>query len=382
MSYKKYLLFTLVLILSSEVLMGKDYAVIIAANKGNISNIRKLLKKRKANINIKSKKNGYTALMCAIKNHHDKIVKFLLNKGASVEPVGSDSETALSLSEKYMPKYVNVITESLSSDSEMTGSSSIFDIDASAKLDKHPTNYPEDVLKELRIKNEKFNTSGWTPLAQAIANENLPKIIWLVETLGVNINAKNRETGWTPLMKAVLDGKKNIVVYLLEHGADPTIKNSRGQDALVIAQNTYKGVDSKIVDLLKFTIKYSKEKSGEELSEELVKLVKSNELDKIRVLLGLKSIDLGYDDLSFKKNSLKINHKDVNATPLLIIAIKNGNYNIVRLLLNYGANIYIPYSKFKNVYAYAVSNNFGNIAILIKKYMDKDIQSKVIKFKK
>lgn len=52
---------------------------------------------------------------------------------------------------------------------------------------------------------------------------------------GVNINAQDVEGGFTALMKASNSGRPETVKFLLEHGADRTIKNENGDTALDLA---------------------------------------------------------------------------------------------------------------------------------------------------
>ena len=69
---------------------------------------------------------------------------------------------------------------------------------------------------------------------------------YLVEELDLDINAQDDGEGrpnfWgTPLCYAAhwQSGGKDVVQYLLDHGADPSIKNTRGDgDAISIAKNS------------------------------------------------------------------------------------------------------------------------------------------------
>ncbi|MEM7174014.1 MAG: ankyrin repeat domain-containing protein [Bacteroidota bacterium] len=51
---------------------------------------------------------------------------------------------------------------------------------------------------------------------------------------GGDINLPNKE-GTTPIIAAVLFEKKNLVPYLLLQGADPNIKDKKGQNAFDFA---------------------------------------------------------------------------------------------------------------------------------------------------
>ena len=63
---------------------------------------------------------------------------------------------------------------------------------------------------------------------------------------GANINAVDR-LGSTVLILAAMEGNTNAVKFFLEHGADPTIKNIKGWDAMQYAKS---GGFEDIVELL------------------------------------------------------------------------------------------------------------------------------------
>jgi ankyrin repeat protein len=113
--------------------------------------------------------------------------------------------------------------------------------------------------------------------------------------LGANINYQLPDTGSTPLMYASQDCVNTLVKYLLENGADITIKNSSDYDVYYFANKDI----SKIID----------EFVGKTEKEELVK--KNTELEqqcnemnsKLNYLLGVfEKMDIaGAVDLTHKR---------------------------------------------------------------------------------
>ena len=75
---------------------------------------------------------------------------------------------------------------------------------------------------------------AFTSLASSIYNDHdsLSKVI--VSKTGINLNSQG-VTGNTALMFAALWGATNNAQYLLESGADVTLKNNKGETALSIA---------------------------------------------------------------------------------------------------------------------------------------------------
>jgi ankyrin repeat protein len=58
-----------------------------------------------------------------------------------------------------------------------------------------------------------------------------------------------QQGGFTPLHEAVLKGDAEAVKLLLEHGADPTIRNEKGETSFSIAE------DKNLTDILDLLIK-------------------------------------------------------------------------------------------------------------------------------
>ncbi|EMY60240.1 ankyrin repeat domain-containing protein [Leptospira terpstrae] len=94
---------------------------------------------------------------------------------------------------------------------------------------------------------EAINEFGQTPLIVAVLLKNEVMVKELV-SLGCNINQADAIEGQTPLILAARDGSFEIVKFLLENNAIPSLKNKKGQTALSLAlENGHQ----RIVDLLK-----------------------------------------------------------------------------------------------------------------------------------
>lgn len=64
---------------------------------------------------------------------------------------------------------------------------------------------------------------GWIPVLAAAAKGRVEMVKLLVER-GANVNYQHPITKFTPLAHAVYDGNNELVEYLLQHKADPSIK--------------------------------------------------------------------------------------------------------------------------------------------------------------
>ncbi|MBW3494354.1 ankyrin repeat domain-containing protein [Bacillus sp. FDAARGOS_1420] len=81
----------------------------------------------------------------------------------------------------------------------------------------------------IRAKNENENT----PLQAAIANKQSELVAFLIEK-GSDVNAV-QSGGWTGLHEAALLGNEEIIILLLENGANKMIKKNDGKTAYDIA---------------------------------------------------------------------------------------------------------------------------------------------------
>lgn len=85
-------------------------------------------------------------------------------------------------------------------------------------------------LDDINIQNK----YGWTLLHITIRRDRREMVVFLLEN-GADIN-KIDGVGWTPLMEAIMDDMTDLVKLLVEHGADKSIANARGVTAPMLAQ--------------------------------------------------------------------------------------------------------------------------------------------------
>lgn len=78
------------------------------------------------------------------------------------------------------------------------------------------------------------NSSANMPIHAAVAGRKFPLVQLLLEHQA-DPNVK-QEGGWTPLHQAVQQFDKSMVELLLDHGADPNIQRDNGQTPLTIAE--------------------------------------------------------------------------------------------------------------------------------------------------
>lgn len=95
-----------------------------------------------------------------------------------------------------------------------------------------------DLVQRLLARGAQVNRPGWTALHYAASNKgpNARAIAALLLEHHAYIDAES-PNGSTPLMMAARYGHEDVVRLLLEEGADPTLRNQRGLDAIDFARS-------------------------------------------------------------------------------------------------------------------------------------------------
>lgn len=94
-----------------------------------------------------------------------------------------------------------------------------------------------DVVQQLLARGAQVNRPGWTPLHYAATNKGGHALaitrLLLEHHAYIDAESPNRTT---PLMMAARYGREEVVRLLLEEGADPTLRNQQGLDAIDFAR--------------------------------------------------------------------------------------------------------------------------------------------------
>ena len=78
------------------------------------------------------------------------------------------------------------------------------------------------------------NKYGWTPLHIAIRRDRRDMVAYLLEH-GADVD-KTDGVGWTPLMECVMDDKPELCRLLVECGANTSVQNHRGATAAMLVK--------------------------------------------------------------------------------------------------------------------------------------------------
>jgi len=212
----------------------------IAVNDGNVEVVEMLLA-HGADVNFQNS-FGNTALIAAIEENHVKVVGMLLEHGADVNLQNSRGYTALIVAAESQPSIENseVVWMLLVAETDLN----LQNLDGTTALTAAVDNVKVDVVRNILSGCRSYVQGNIAVVNHQDANNNTPLLIAaergnaeIVEMLlvgGADANFQNIWY-WTPLLIAVEGGHAKIVEMLLEHGADVNLQNQDGTTALIMA---------------------------------------------------------------------------------------------------------------------------------------------------
>jgi len=377
-------------LLPSENQYYPKYSPLLFAIKLKNYEFAKYLIKSGAKVNT-TNKELYIDLLIAVKEYNPDTVKMLLNKGADINARYYDNNNILHIASqnRYGIKVIEILLEQ--------------------KMD----------VNSLNIYNQ-------TPLYFAV-NRWADEIAETLLKSGANPNIQSSEkntNGWTPLMLTAKSNSIDCAILLMEFNADKSITNKKGQTALDIAKEKNNLIIIEIIgNYEKFKNKYAAFLAFEKYDyENLPSLIQKqenvnlkykygrtllhhaiirNKPELVKKLLQLKAdpnilssfnysplmfaaqysdfdifnILIAYGaDPSIKDNDgKKIGEKTRNNTPIIIEAVAQNNYNVVKILLENGADVNATMDSETTLLMIASLNkndSYKIVSLLIKKGAD------------
>ncbi|XP_053202832.1 oxysterol-binding protein-related protein 1-like [Panonychus citri] len=216
---------------------GEEFLLYYARN-GELSMVRKLLSSREGgtielNIDCKGKKknnHGWTALHLSCYFGHYEVVKILLEHRASVNVINDSGDTPL-----HKASYVgrlDIVTLLLAHDA---------DVFIKNAEDKTPKDICQDseILEALLAAECNDMKRKEAQFLRAARDGDLSTVKELLNDLNpVNVNCKDL-AGNTALHWASYRNHKEIVVFLLQNGTDPNIRNNSDRIASSLASSVH-----------------------------------------------------------------------------------------------------------------------------------------------
>ena len=292
-------------------------ALHIAAAKGYTECMDILLLEEATNIEERNNK-GHTALHMAVLQNHHKCVKSLVYAGGDVNAKDNDGCTALDIAtKKGYQECLNALRWRVK-----YNVSSILCVAAS-----------EDDIRWVKILlargvnvNEK-DANSCTALYTAANEGHRDLVIFLLEK-GAEVNAKHNLRGYTPLHCAAEKGYIEIVKILLEKGADVNAKNTENYTPLHVA--ALQGH----IDIVKILLEKGADVNAKDTEDStpLHFAAQAGNMDIIEILLG-KGADANVINSSGKR-ALEVSNGN-GFTPMHL-AIQKNDIGLLELLLDKG----------------------------------------------
>lgn len=180
--------------------------------------------------------------------YSDLIYYLLLQKGAKIDMIDKEKETALSYTAlRSNGKLVSLLIE----EAKKTG----IDAGLEWKNSKGQTPLLSVFAQEMEAINNHSSVFGsFTDNEYRLRFEKLHiKLLRYLAKYNVNFNAQDNNN-CTALMMAVKMGNKYLVEYLLNHGANPILKDKDNQTALSLAQESTAASKTEIIQMLEKAI--------------------------------------------------------------------------------------------------------------------------------
>ena len=322
-------------------------ALMIAAHHGKADVVKALIK-HGADINLATN-NGCTALMYAAQTGDMETVQALLTTpGISIDEKKTDGTTALMIAASH-------------------GKADI----VSALIDRGADPNIADA-------------DGWTALIYAAETADMETVQALLTTPGISINEKNTD-GATALMIAASHGKADIVSALIDRGAYPNFADADGWTALMYAAQKD---DMETMQALLNTPAIIIDKKNTNGATALIIAATHGKADVVKALINRGANPnvadndgrtplmhaAGQDDATtvqvlLSEPEIDIDVKTHEGATALWIAAFNGEADIVKMLLEHGADIHLIVEKITAIHDDLAETRLVSLECL-KHYLD------------
>ncbi|XP_018318975.1 uncharacterized protein LOC108732588 isoform X2 [Agrilus planipennis] len=300
-------------------------------------------------------KNGCTALHIAAQYGHDLLANTLLSHGADPNKKGYEGMTPLHMC--CLSGFVECCRKFLQAGVDINAQ------DDTGKTATHCAAYKGsveclDLLVSNGAKFQLVDKKGRTPLHYAAVQGRYPCVFTLVG-LGSSVNLKDEEGCSALHFAAVYNQEEKCVKYLIEHKADPKMKDNNGFTPIhyAVAGNNYKAVEYLLSAVGSNFIMHGADMP---LTTPLHLAAVSGSLDILSMLLPY-----------FHDTNVRTEH---GSTPLLIAA-REGYTHCVQMLLRFGSKVAIC----DNIYSmnpvhYSAKNGHMHcLALLLDNTEDKSV---------
>ncbi len=318
--------------------------------------------------------HGHTALMNAVDNEYDDIVKLLLENKADVNLRDTFGRQSTVLMDAVESDSENIVKLLLANKADVNLQNNL-GWTALMYAVKSDSENMVKLLLENKADVDLWNNDGRTALMEAVAgnSENIVKLLLKNEA---DVNLQNNDNdGHTTLMQAVMNNNNNIVKLLLENKANIDLQDGHERSALMYAVigNSENMVELLLKNNANVNLRHS---MGHTVlmyaSENMAKLLLKNKANvDLQDNLGrsalMKAVIFNFENMVklLLKNKANVDLQDTSIWTALMYAATNNSENIVKLLLKHGANINLQNKKGKIALTLALGNNHDNIVKIL-----------------
>ena len=322
-------------------------ALMFAIREGHVETVNLLLKAG-ADVNLREN-HGWTPLMIAIREGHTEIVNSLIKAGANVNLQENDGWTALMFAtDNGHTEMVNSLIKA-GANVNLQNKNGLTALMIAAHEGRTEM---VNSLIEARADLNLQENGGWTALMFAIREGRVETVNLLLKA-GANVNLQENG-GWTALMFATDDGHTEMVNSLIKAGAKLNLQNNNGWTALMFA------VAKDHKNIFKFLLEAGADVNLQENkgNTALMYAVHEGHVETVNLLLAAGA------DVNLQGN---------DGNTALMYAVHESNAKIVNLLLEAGANVNLQYKDGSTALMFASRIGNKEIANLIKEKSDKNL---------
>ena len=314
-------------------------------------------------------KDGCTILHRAAEGGHDKVVRYLIDKGADLAATDGERRTPLIWAMKDNPDNIRVMETILSYESAL-GVTTDRELALNAAIFSNSIR----LVKMLLDHGAKVTGTSWDvppPVVAAVYSQCSLDIIELLIRHGADVSAPDYKLK-SPLFMAAYLGRIETIRFLLDKGADKTAPDKDGRVPLhMAARNGH----LEAVGLLLCDDIYSKaahDSESAQFPEDRAKVDVADDEGITPLMTAVMSIPKGeqlaiaghakFIKYFLEKGADSNGNQGYRGDPPLHVASGKGKVDIVKLLINHGANI--DRKARNNVTALHVAAQAGHVEIV------------------
>ena len=207
-------------------------ALQIASSGGNATIIRMLLDVGAQVVNPNSKPSSFPPLLAAARNGHTDACRMLINAGVPLDCTNASGHTSLHVA--AFGGHLSIVSLLLELGADVNACDNTHQTALTMATLKGATAIVKALLQVGANPNVATSKANCTPLHIAARDGHYDVLCLLASSRGINLNVVD-EQNRTPLHWTCFRGDMKSTLILLEHDADPMIRDKHGHSAVEVA---------------------------------------------------------------------------------------------------------------------------------------------------